>query len=108
MSDTVVTKTHEYRNHVLTLHGNHAKCRHGSSPCMFQLILYCKIQKLPVVYFVIKDMGVDKIVWGGYKKLKLSIYLFITVFNKKITGEGEVDQREKGRGERSGILFSWK
>lgn len=57
---------------------------------MFQLILYCKIQKLPVVYFVIKDMGVDKIVWGGYKKLKLSIYLFITLFNK-IKEEGEVD-----------------
>ena len=53
-------------------------------------------------------MGVDKIVWGGYKKLKLSIYLSITLFNKKIKGEGGVDQREKGRGERSGILFSWK
>ena len=53
-------------------------------------------------------MGVDKIVWGGYKKLKLSIYLSITLFNKKIKGGREVDQREKGRGESSEILFSWK
>ena len=62
MSDILVTKTNAYRKHVLNLRGNHAKCRHGSSTYKFQLILYCKIQKLPVVYVAIKDMGVDKIV----------------------------------------------
>lgn len=43
-------------------HGNHAKCRHGSNTYVFQLIWYHEKQRLPVVYFVIKDMGVDKIV----------------------------------------------